>query len=84
MTMDALQIVETVTDILRRDPRFPKLSSLEYIALFADLQRDLEVQIAHASEIDFQAGYDEAIDHIGYEAEQQKGKANSNRSGEPR
>jgi hypothetical protein len=60
--MDALQIVEAVTDILRRDPRFPKLPSLEYIALFAELQRDLEVQIDRASEIDFRAGYHEGVE----------------------
>jgi hypothetical protein len=40
--IDTTHIIEKVIAVLKRDPRFPKLTALEWLTLFADLQRDLE------------------------------------------
>ena len=43
--IEATEIIERVIHVLKRDPRFPKLTSLEWLTLFADFQRKLESEI---------------------------------------
>ena len=75
--MNAAQIIDAVTATLRRDARFPKLSSLDYACLFADLQRNLEnkiecrtsdsVEMARAEGFEaYDKGYSDAvtIEHV--------------------